>query len=169
VSRHGWRSRAMRFPGLDHYLKAPSLDRRHAAAVLRSVYALMFLGQLVVALALAIVVRLLSHMHTNPSPLLGWVLVALACLELPLGLVLAGLAGLAGRGPDRRRALSAALLGAVVLSTPAWFAALALATGQGGMPVLVLWGLLALYYAVGVGGAGRLAGRAAQGPPAGPA
>lgn len=151
----------MRFPALEHYLRASPLDTRRAAAVLRAIYAAMFLGQMVIAMGLALVVRLVSHLHTRPSPLLGWVLVALACLELPLGLLLGGLAG---RGRDRRRALSAALLGAVVLSTPAWFAALALATGQGGTPVIVLWGLLALYYAVGVTAVGRLAGRAAQGP-----
>lgn len=155
----------MRFPALDHYLRAPALDARRAAAVLRAVYAAMFLGQMLIALGLAVVVRLLSHLHTRPSPLLGWVLVALSCLELPLGVLLAGLAG---RGEDRRRALSAALLGAVILSTPAWFAALALATGQSGTPVIVLWGLLALYYAVGVGGAGRLAARASRGPPSTP-
>ncbi len=152
----------MRFPGLDHYLRAASLEPRRAAAVLRSVFAVMFLGQMLTALVIAIVVRLISHLDTHPSPLLGWVLVGLTGLELPLGLLLAGLAG---RGRDRRRALSASLLGAVVLSTPAWFAALALATGQGGPPVVVLWALLALYYGVGVGGVGRLAARAAQGPP----
>jgi len=152
----------MRFPALEHYLRAPTLDARRAAVVLRIVYAAMFLGQMVVALGLAVLVRLASHLHTSPSALLGWVLVALSCLELPLGLVLAGLAG---RGQDRRRALSAALLGAVILSTPAWFAALALATGQSGTPVIVLWGLLALYYAIGVAAAGRLAAQASKGPP----
>lgn len=155
----------MRFPALEHYLQAPDLEPRRAAAVLRAVYAAMFLGQMVVALGLAVLVRLLSHLHTRPSPLLGWVLVALSCLELPLGLLMAGLAG---RGEDRRRALFATLLGAVILSTPAWFAALALATGQGGAPVIVLWGLLALYYAIGVTGVGRLAGQAAKGPPSTP-
>lgn len=155
----------MRFPALEHYLRDPTLDRRRAAAVLRAVYAAMFLGQMGVALGLGVVVRLVSQLHSRPSALLGWVLVALSCLELPVGLLLAGLAG---RGSDRRRALSAALLGAVVLSTPAWFAALALATGQAGTPVIVLWGLLALYYAVGAGGVGRLAARAAQGPPSTP-
>jgi hypothetical protein len=122
----------------------------------------MFLGQMVVALLLAVIVRLLSELHTRPSLLLGWVLVALAALELPLGALLAGIAG---RGDDRRRALSAALLAAVIFSTPAWFAALALATGQRGAPVLVLWGLLALYYALGAAGAGRLAARAVRAPP----
>ncbi|HKI57275.1 MAG TPA: hypothetical protein VKB31_09010 [Trueperaceae bacterium] len=155
----------MRFPALEHYLRAPSLETRRAAAVLRAVYAAMFLGQMVIALGLAVVVRLAVHVHTRPSPLLGWVLVGLSCLELPLGVLLAGLAG---RGEDRRRALSAALLGAVILSTPAWFAALALATGQTGTPVLLLWGLLALFYAIGVGGVGRLAAQAAQGPPSAP-
>lgn len=155
----------MRFPALEHYLRAPALEPRRAAAVLRAVYAAMFLGQMLIALGLAVLVRLVSHLHTRPSALLGWVLVALSCLELPLGLLLAGLSG---RGGDRRRALSATLLGAVILSTPAWFAALALATGQAGEPVIVLWGLLALYYAVGVAGAGRLAAQASKGPPATP-
>ena len=153
----------MRLPGIERYLRDPQLPRPHAAAVLRGVFAAMFLGQMVVALVLAVVVRLVSDLHTSPSPLLGWVLVLLSTLELPLGVVLAGIAG---RGDDRRRALSAALLGAVILSTPAWFAALALATGQRGAPVFVLWGLLALYYAFGVAGAGRLAARAVEVPPA---
>jgi hypothetical protein len=152
----------MRFPGLEHYLQDDPLARSRAAGVLRAVYAVMFLAQMVVALVLAVLVRLVSHLHTSPSPLLGWVLVGLTALELPLGLALANVAA---RGNDRRRALSAALLGAVILSTPAWFAALALATGQGGEPVLVLWVLLALYYALGVASVGRLASRAAQAPP----
>ena len=152
----------MRFPGLAHYLQDDPLARSRAAGVLRAVYAVMFLGQMAVALVLAVLVRLASHLHTRPAPLLGWVLVGLAVLELPLGLALASVAA---RGNDRRRVLSAALLGAVILSTPAWFAALALATGQEGYPVLALWGLLAFYYALGVAGAGRLASRAAQAPP----
>ena len=153
---------SMRLPGLERYLRDPQLPRPHAAAVLRGVFAAMFLGQMVVALLLGSIVRLVGDLHTRPSPLLGWVLVLLAALELPLGAVLASIAG---RGDDRRRGLSATLLGAVILSTPAWFAALALATGQRGAPVLVLWGLLALYYAFGVAGAGRLAARAVRAPP----
>lgn len=152
----------MRILGLRTYLLAPTLERSHAALVLRGVFATMFVAQLVIALLLAGLLRLIDPIVTRPSPLLGWVLVALAALELPLG---TALAGVAGRGNDRRRALSAALLGAVVLSTPAWFAALALATGQRGLPIWVLWGMLALYYAVGVAFVGRFASRAAQAPP----
>lgn len=133
--------------------------------MLRGVFAAMFLGQMAVALLLGVSVRLLSDLHTRPSSFLGWVLVALAAVDLPLGALLSGIAG---RGDDRRRALSAALLAAVILSTPAWFAALALATGQRGAPVLVLWGLLALYYAFGAAGAGRLAARAVRAPPTPP-
>ncbi len=153
----------MRLPGIERYLLDPDLRRSQAAATLRAVFAAMFLGQMVVAMLLAMVVRLVTEVHTRPSALLGWVLVVLSVAELPLGAVLAGIAG---RGDDRRRALSAVLLGAVILSTPAWFAALALATGQRGLPVLVLWALLALYYAFGVAGAGPLAARAAKAPPA---
>ncbi len=130
--------------------------------MLRGVFAAMFLAQLAVALVLAVAMRVIDPVTTRPSPLLGWVLVAISVLELPLGWALASVAG---RGPDRRRALSAVLLSAVVLSTPAWFAALALATGQRGLPVAVLWGVLAVYYATGVAFAGRFASRAAQAPP----
>lgn len=152
----------MRIPGLEHYLRSPALSASRAAAVLRGLFAAMFLGQMLVALVLAVLVRLVTDVQARPSPLLGWVLVALAALELPVGLMLVTVAA---RGNDRRRALSAALVGAVVLSTPAWFAALALATAQGGPPVLVLWGILAAYYAAGVVGIGRLAGRAVRSPP----
>jgi len=48
-----------------------------------------------------------------------------------------------------------------VLSTPAWFLALALATGQRGLPLAALFGVLALAYGLGALLVGRLGRNAA--------
>ncbi len=98
----------------------------------------------------------------RPSGLLAWTLVALAFLLLPLGV--ASLARPAAVG-SRQAALSRAIFAGVTLSGTSWFAALALATGQRGAPVLVLLAVLLLAYGAGFASAGRLARAAAATPP----
>lgn len=136
----------------------PRLSPARAAATLRAAYLVMFLTQAAVAGVIALLARWLSGFAARPNALLGWVLVVLALAELPFGAVLVALAQ---RRPGRQAALSGALLVAVVLSTPAWFLALALATGQRGLPLAALLGVLALAYGLGALLVGRLGRNAA--------
>lgn len=130
--------------------------------MLRSAYALAFLAQCLVAALVGVVVVLLAGGVTGrPSPLLAWILVGIALAQLPVVVfVVTRLGALkAGRGV-RRAALSAALMTGVMLASAAWFLALALATGQTGVPLFVLLFLTLSGYATGfllVGRLGRVA------------
>ena len=129
------------------------------------------MAQTVVAVLVGVGVAALAPGEPRPSPVLAWTLVALAGAQLPVGL--ASLTRLAAVG-SRQAALSRAIFAGVTLSTTAWFAALALATGQRGAPVVVLLATLLLAYGLGFLGTSRLARTAAALParrapgPAGP-
>lgn len=153
-----------RFPALRTYLRSEQLERRQAAAVLRLAYVAAFGAQAAFALAVGIAVRLATRLPAPSNSLMAWILVALALMELPFGALVATLAT---RQPGRSSALSGALMLGVVLATPAWFAALAFATGHQGLPVMLLWMCLALAYGLGFLFASRLAGSAVQGDPVG--
>jgi len=122
------------------------------------------MAQTAVAVLVGVTVAALAPGAPRPSPLLAWTLVALAGAQLPVGL--ASLARL-GAVTSRQAALSRAIFAGVTLSTTAWFAALALATGQRGAPVAVLMAALLLAYALGFLATGRLARAAAAAPPRG--
>lgn len=132
-----------------------------AAATLRLVYALTFMAQLVVAALVAVVVTALAGGSGKPSAFLAWVLVALALMQLPFAALIATRLGSV---TTRQIALSRTLLTAIFLAATSWFAALALATGQRGLSVYVLFALVMLSYALGFLVVSRLAGRAAQLP-----
>ncbi len=157
----------MRLPGLTDYLTAPELIPARAAAVLRTAFAGMFFSQTVLA---GVVLGVLMLVVGGPARAgrgggaLGWTLALLALSELPLGLALTERAG---RRPGRGGPLAGALLAGVVLSTPAWFTALAVATGQAALPVAALVGVLAALYGVGFLRCGALARLAAGRPPTG--
>lgn len=105
------------------------------------------MGQLVVALAAGLGLKLLAPEVQSGNSLLGWMLVILSVPHLPLALVLS-VRGV--QGGNRGSALSATLLTAVLLSTPAWFLSLAIITGQQGLPLILLGLILALQYAFGL-------------------
>ncbi len=91
---------------------------------------------------------------------------AFAFAQLPLGLAATvRLSSLA----SRQAVLARALLAGVTLSTTSWFASLALATGQMGLPVYTLLAVLVLSYGLGFLVTGRLARAAAQIAPGAPA
>lgn len=95
---------------------------------------------------------------TEPSPILAWILVALAVGQLPLVLgITMRFGAMKGGAGARRGALSTALLAGVMLASTAWFLALALATGQAGAPLFLLLFLTMLAYTVGFALMGRLA------------
>lgn len=98
--------------------------------------------------------RLFFDVDPARDGLLGWVLVIIAVPHLPLSLAL-GVRGL--QGGSRGSALNSTLMSAVLLSTPAWFLALGLATRQPLQPMFVLTLLMAMNYAIGIFLAGRFA------------
>lgn len=151
------------------YLNSPELTSGAAAAMLRSAYALAFLAQCAAAALVGTAVVLLAGgAPSRPSPLLAWILVGIALAQLPVVVfVVARLGALkAGKGA-RRAALSAALMTGLMLASAAWFLALALATGQVGLPLFVLLFLTVSGYATGfllVGRLGRVAASERVGP-----
>jgi len=126
------------------------------------VYALSFMAQVLVAALVAVLVRSLVGGVPRPSGMLAWVLVALAVMQLPLAVLTASRLGAIG---SRQAALSRTLFSAIVLSTTAWFAALAMATGQRGLSVYLLLTLVIVSYGLGFLVVSRLAGHAARLPP----
>lgn len=150
---------------LRDYLSAPELAPGRVASFLRLTYAVAFLAQVVVAALVAVAVRALAGGAGSPSALLAWMLVAFAVMEMPIALLVTARMGAA---PSRRSALTAAIMAGTMLASNAWFAALALATGQRGAPVAILLVLVMSGYAVGFFAVGRLARAAlpAEGAPA---
>lgn len=120
------------------------------------------------AALVAVAVRLLAGgVRPNPSPLLGWMLVVVALIQLPIMFLASQRVSVPATEDEpqghgaRRSALSASLLSGVLLATSAWFLALALAAGQSGPPAFVLLALVMLAYSGGVLAVGRLGGIAA--------
>lgn len=135
-----------------------------SAATLRLVYALAFMAQVLVAALVGVTVRALAGGTPRPSEVLAWVLVTLALMQLPFAALTSARLGTIG---NRQGALARTLLTAVVLASTAWSTALALATGQHGLSVYVLLGLMTLSYGLGFLSVSRLANRAAGIPPHG--
>lgn len=150
---------------LRRFLLSDPLESWRAASFLRLVYLVVFYGQLLVAALVAMLLRALAGGSGAPSGLLAAVLIAAAVAQLPLAV--ASTAGL-GRVASRQQALSRTLFMGVLLSTTAWFAALALATGQGATASYALTALVLVAYALGFLMIGRLARRAAELPPQAP-
>ena len=142
---------------LRHFLKNPKATRSEALGVLRMVFLLMFMAQLLVAALLALTLGLLFGAGKSSSPLLAQILVFLSFLQLPLAIVLPQLSANV-RG--KQAALSASIMAAVFLSVPAYFASFALVTGAPIAYLVILLAILMGYYALGlmmVNGFARLA------------
>ncbi len=150
------------FGPLQRFLRNDPLEGWRAASFLRLVFLLTFYAQLVVAALVALALRVAVGASGSPSGLLAAVLVACAVAELPIAL--ASTAGLQ-RVTTRQQALSRALFMGVLLSSTAWFAAFALATGQGATASYALLAIVLFAYALGFLAVGRLARRASELPP----
>lgn len=125
------------------------VEVREAAAVLRSVYFAVFAAQSLLALLLGTALARLvpgTGAAGAGSSVLGAVLLTAAILHLPVGWLLGRAAIRAG---GRRSALSGTVSAAVLLSVPAWFAVLLLASGQ--RPLYLLGIVAVLAIAAGLG------------------
>ena len=118
----------------------------------------MFGAQVAISLLVVALILLLGGRARAEPTMLGPVLAGLALLQCLLGVFLPDAVARTG---EKGSVLSATLLAAVLLSTPAWFLMLALVTDQGTLPLALM--LLALLngYALGFWLCGRLGKRAA--------
>lgn len=139
---------------LRRFLTATQVTPAQAAMVLRGLYLAMFGGQFAVAMLAGFALAAFFPPAPAQSALLGWVLVLFALPHLPLSMFLAT-RGL--QGASRGSAVSATVMSAVLLSTPAWFLSLGLATRQPLPPLLALLAVLASGYAAGMFLVGRFA------------
>lgn len=134
------------FSGLRRFLLEPTPARVQAAAPLRLLFALAFFGQFgVVALAWPLL-ALFATPAPASSPLTAQVLLGVALLELPLGLLVAEMVARPG---GKEGAMAGAIALGVVLATPAWFALFVWLSGGARLYLAAFWGVLALYYLLG--------------------
>lgn len=131
---------------LQTFLKNPAPTRAEAARALRTLFALAFWGQALLAgLAWAVMGLVLEPDPTGP--LTARVLVGLGALGLPVALALGTLTA---RGKKQPGALAAALLEGVLLATPILYALFAWLIGSPVLYPVLLVGLAALFYGLGV-------------------
>jgi hypothetical protein len=117
------------------------------------VYVLTFTAQLAVAATLAGIMAATLGRQSSGN-LLAQILVVLSLVQLPLALLLSFGVSRAG---GKQAALSASIMSGVVLSTPAWFAALTFLVSSTVFYFALLVAILMLYYALGVLLCGRWA------------
>jgi hypothetical protein len=129
---------------LKTYLQGqPTLTQ--ATGFLRLVFALSFGLQLLFALALTLILFVFSK-ERNDSSLLSQIMIVLAFLQLPLALFISHQVSKAG---NRQAYLSAAIMSGVLLSTPAWFAAMAFLSTSQSLYLFIFLLILMNYYALG--------------------
>lgn len=128
------------------FLKNPAPTRAEAAGALRTLFALAFGGQALLA-GLAWAVMGLVLEPEPAGPLTAQVLVGLAVLELP---VAGALGTLTARGKNQAGALAAALLEGVLLAVPLLYALFAWLIGSPALYPALLAGVAALFYGLGV-------------------
>ncbi|MCA9838861.1 MAG: hypothetical protein KC422_18235 [Trueperaceae bacterium] len=146
---------------LQNFIANPKPSRQEALGVLRANFALMFLAQVLVAILLAVLLRLLSKPQ-HGSVLVSQILVLFTLLQLPLGV---SLPLFASRHGGKGAALSATLLMSVLLSTSAWFAAFAFLIGSQNSYLMIMLLLLIIYYNTGFFLCGHFANVALKEPP----
>lgn len=125
---------------------------------MRLSFVMMFMAQVAVAFLVVAVLLLLGGAAEGRPSILGPVLALLALLQCFLGVILPDSLSRSG---SKGSALTATLLAAVLLATPAWFFMLALVTGQAALPLMLLLACLLFGYTLGFWLCGRLGRRAA--------
>jgi hypothetical protein len=120
---------------------------------MRMVYVLTFMAQVAVAAIVAGVMVAVVGRQSSGT-LLAQILVVLSLAQLPVALLLSFRASKAG---GKQAALSASIMAGVLLSTPAWFAALVFLVSSTFLYLAILIFILMFYYAVGFMLCGRWA------------
>jgi len=157
-------SRLLRGP-LGALLAAGPPDLGTALRGVRWTYAIVFMAQTLLALAVSLGLTALLGTRGRPSDVLAGVLLAMSLLHVPVGLAL-GYA-LAGR-PGRGAAVASATAAAIALSVTAWFAALMAVSGQRPSFLAGAFAVVALAYLAGFALTPRCARAALRPEPAPP-
>jgi hypothetical protein len=121
----------------------PSITQ--ASSFLRLVFALSFGLQLLFATILAAIFYMITTKRSD-NPLLAQIMIFLSLAQLPLALFLSQLSAKTGH---RQGFLSAAIMSGVLLSTPAWFAAMAFLSTTQTLYIFIFLLILMNYYALG--------------------
>lgn len=144
------------------YFEAEVPTRAQAELALRLVFLGVFGAQVVVAFAVGLGIAAAVPSRPRPNDAFAVVLLVMGAAHLPLGWLLAAAARHAG---GKQAAMSSTILSAVLLSVPAWFAALLVVSAQRPLYLLVAAALLSLAYALGFLATGRAAVAAGRPPP----
>ncbi len=142
---------------LQLFLRSAAPNRAQAASALRTLFALAFAGQASLALLAWGILFFVFNPEAPNSLLTVQVLVGMTVLIFPVALLLSHHGSRSG---ERTGALSAALLEAILLASPLWFALFAWTIGSPASYLALLLGLSALYYGLGLLLVGRYAGQA---------
>jgi hypothetical protein len=129
---------------LQTYLKGNPTSLQ-ATGVLRLAFALSFALQVFFALLLSVILLFVSS-ERRDNPLLSQIMIVLSFLQLPLALFISHKVSMVG---NRQAYLSAAIMSGVLLSTPAWFAAMSFLSTTQTLYLLVFLLILMNYYALG--------------------
>lgn len=140
---------------LQAFIRAKKPSYVQAVISLRLVFVAMVLAQTLLALLVAVGLRFIqAPNNSSASPLMGVILLLMALMQLPIGVVLAERFG---QQRGKQGALAATLLLAVVWSSVMWFAAFAWLTGAPVWLLMVFVAVFGVAYGVGVGLCGRYA------------
>ena len=116
-----------------------------ASSFLRLVFVLSFGIQLLFAMILAAILYTLSTKRAD-NPLLAQIMILLSFAQLPLALFLSQRSAKSGH---RQGLLAAAIMSGVLLSIPAWFAAMAFLSTTQTIYIFIFLVILMSYYALG--------------------
>jgi hypothetical protein len=138
---------------LREFLNNPHPTELQAANVLRMIYVITFMVQLAIAAILAGIMAATFGRQSSGN-LLAQIFFVVSLVQLPLALLLSFRVSRAG---GKQAALSASIMSGVLLSTPAWFAAMTFLVSRGFFYFALLVTILMLYHALGVLLCGRWA------------
>jgi len=125
-------------------------NKNEALNVLRGLFAGMFLSQIVIASLISIILVSFSEAQSS-SLLFAQILMLFSFLQLPLGISLPLVISQISPNPKNSKvtALSAVILTAVILSSPAWFAALPFITGSPSLYLIIIIAVVTFCYSAG--------------------
>lgn len=135
------------FTGLKRFLLEPTPTPAQAAAPLRTLFALAFLGQFGVVALAGVGLALVATPVSAGNPLVAQMLLAVALLELPVAF---WVAEMVARPGGKEGAMAGAIALGVVLATPVWLALFAWLSGSAALYLLLFAGLILLFYTFGV-------------------
>ena len=146
---------------LQRFIRNPKPNYGQAVQSLRLLFALMFMGQLLIVAVSGSIFLLFVQRASGTSPLIAQILVLFAIMQVPVAL---GVATMSARKGYKGGALAGVISLAVILASPAWYALLLWLMGSSGFYLLLLLLVLTLAYGLGFEQSGIYAKLAIQIP-----